>query len=90
MSEKVAFVGLGVMGAPMAGHLADKYDVTVYDIDKAKAGSVRKAKAAASVAEAAKNADIVFLSLPGSEIVEEVVLGKDGLQSGHEARQCHY
>ncbi len=38
MSEKVAFIGLGVMGYPMAGHLAAKgYDVTVYNRNGAKA-----------------------------------------------------
>ena len=38
MSDKVAFIGLGVMGYPMAGHLATKgYDITVYNRNSAKA-----------------------------------------------------
>ncbi len=81
MSDKVAFIGLGVMGAPMARQLAAKYEVTVFDIDKGRMGAVPGARPASTALEAVRSADIAFLSLPGSEIVKEVVLGNNGLKS---------
>ena len=61
----VAFLGLGVMGYPMAGHLVAKggHNVTVYNRTKAKADqwvAQHGGKAAATPAEAAKGQDIVF------------------------------
>jgi 2-hydroxy-3-oxopropionate reductase len=81
MAEKIGFIGLGVMGAPMVRHLAAKYETTVYDIDKAKRDAVPGAKQAADIAAVARRATIVFLSLPSSEIVKEVVLGDGGLKA---------
>jgi 2-hydroxy-3-oxopropionate reductase len=81
MAEKVGFIGLGVMGAPMAQHLAARYETSVYDIDKAKMASVTAARPAADIPGVARNATIVFLSLPSSEIVKEVVLGDGGLKA---------
>ncbi|MEO1224156.1 MAG: NAD(P)-binding domain-containing protein, partial [Pseudomonadota bacterium] len=61
---KVAFVGLGVMGAPMAGHLASAgHSVTVYNrsAEKAEAWVAKHGGTAAPTpAEAAKGAEIVF------------------------------
>jgi len=79
MSDKIGFVGLGVMGAPMARNLTSKYDVIVFDIDNAKMGSVPKARKAENIAEVGNSAETVLLSLPGSDIVKEVVLGSGGL-----------
>jgi len=81
MSERIAFIGLGVMGAPMAKHLAAKYDITAFDVDKTKMGSISGARQASSAAAAARGVDIVCLSLPGSEVVRDVVLGKEGLKA---------
>jgi 2-hydroxy-3-oxopropionate reductase len=78
MTEKVGFIGLGVMGAPMARNLTKKYDVTVYDVDTAKANTVPKAINAANIAEVGKSSTVILLSLPGSA-VKEVVLGDGGL-----------
>jgi 2-hydroxy-3-oxopropionate reductase len=78
MSEKVGFIGLGVMGAPMARNLTNKYDVIVYDMDATKVGSVPKVVWAANIAEVGQSATIVLLSLPGSA-VKDVVLGEGGL-----------
>jgi 3-hydroxyisobutyrate dehydrogenase-like beta-hydroxyacid dehydrogenase len=65
MSAKVAFLGLGVMGFPMAGHLKAKgYDVTVYNRNAAKAHAwVQKhgGKSAATPAAAAEGAEFVFM-----------------------------
>jgi 2-hydroxy-3-oxopropionate reductase len=79
MSEKLAFIGLGVMGGHMARHLSETYDVTVYDIDPGKVAEQKRATHAATVQQAGQDADIVLLSLPKSEIVHEVVVGADGL-----------
>jgi 2-hydroxy-3-oxopropionate reductase len=79
MSDKIGFVGLGVMGAPMARKLTSKYDVIVFDIDNAKMGSVPKARKAENIAEVGNSAETVLLSLPSSDIVKEVVLGNGGL-----------
>jgi 2-hydroxy-3-oxopropionate reductase len=81
MTEKIGFIGLGVMGAPMARHLTAKYDVTVFDIDKKKMNTVDGVKKAADISGIARDTTIVFLSLPGSEIVKEVVMGNGGLKS---------
>ena len=63
MSAKVAFLGLGVMGFPMAGHLSAKgYDVTVYNRTAARAQEwVQKhgGQSAATPGEAARGADFV-------------------------------
>ena len=74
---KVAFVGLGVMGFPMAGHLAKAgHEVTVFNRSpqKAKAWAAQHpGKAAASVAEAAAGAEIVFLCVGNDDDVRGVV-----------------
>lgn len=82
MSEKVAFLGLGVMGYPMAGHLAAKgHSVTVYNRHGEKAArwtSEHKGRAASTPAEAAKDADIVFACVGRDADVEAVTRGPDG------------
>jgi len=86
MSAKVAFIGLGVMGFPMAGHLKAKgYDVVVYNRTGAKADQwVQKhgGKSASTPAAAAKDADFVMTMVGNDKDVEEVILGKDGALAG--------
>ena len=76
---KVSFLGLGVMGAPMAGHLAAHgLDLTVWNRTGAKAeafAAARKARAAASPADAAKGAGAVIACL-GDDPDIEMVLGE--------------
>jgi 3-hydroxyisobutyrate dehydrogenase/2-hydroxy-3-oxopropionate reductase len=83
MSTKVAFLGLGVMGFPMAGHLKAKgYDVTVYNRTAAKAAdwvSKHGGKSAPTPAEAAKGQDFVILMVGNDKDVMEVATGKDGV-----------
>ncbi len=84
---KTAFLGLGVMGFPMAGHLAAKgYDVTVYNRTKAKAhawAAKHKGAAAETPAEAVKDADLVFACLGDDPDVSAVVgAALDGLKDG--------
>ena len=86
MSAKVAFIGLGVMGFPMAGHLKAKgYDVTVYNRTGAKAqawADKHGGKAAPTPAAAAKDADFVMLMVGNDNDLLEVALGKDGALAG--------
>ena len=89
MSEKrvpvIGFVGLGVMGGPMCRNVALKHsgEVIAFDLDAAAFAALdgTKARRAKTLAEVAQQADIVFLSLPGSRQVEQVCLGPQGLAS---------
>ncbi len=83
---KVAFLGLGVMGAPMAGHLASAgHSVTVYNRSAAKADAwVAKhgGAAAPTPAEAAAGAEIVFACVGNDDDLRSVVLGDTGAFAG--------
>jgi len=85
MAEQLAFVGLGIMGGPMAGHLlAAGHSVTVNTRTKERAQELLKkgAKWADSPAKAAAGADVVFVCVPDTPDVESVVLGTEGILSG--------
>ncbi len=83
---RVAFLGLGVMGYPMAGHLAGAgHHVTVYNRTAAKAAAWADkyaGKSAATPALAAAGADIVFCCVGNDEDLRSVVLGLDGALAG--------
>ena len=83
---KVAFIGLGVMGMPMAGHLVAKgHQVTVYNRTAAKAATwVAKhgGTSAATPREAAMAADIVFACVGNDDDLRAVCLGPDGAFAG--------
>lgn len=82
----LGFIGLGNIGAPMCLNIAAKHpgDVIAFDMNPAALATLdgTKARRAASLAELAGTADIVFMSLPGSAQVEAVCLGPDGLAAG--------
>jgi len=82
----IGFVGLGVMGGPMARNMALKHagEVLVFDTQPAafEALAGTKARRAATLAELGAQADVVFLSLPGGPQVEQVCLGAQGLTAG--------
>lgn len=85
MIKKAAFVGIGVMGGPMVGHLLDAgYDVTIYQRDAAKAAPLleKGAKAVTALRDVAKDADVVFTMLPTEATVHEVLLGPGGVMEG--------
>ena len=86
MATKVAFLGLGVMGFPMAGHLKAKgYDVTVYNrsAEKAKAWVEKHGGASAPTpAAAAKDCDFVMMCVGNDKDLIDVASGKDGALSG--------
>ncbi|UXM95871.1 NAD(P)-dependent oxidoreductase [Bartonella sp. HY329] len=80
--KKIAFLGLGVMGFPMAGHLAKAgYKVTVYNRTKAKADhwvDSYQGESADTPAEAAKGQDIVFSCVGNDKDLLEIALGDNG------------
>jgi len=81
----LGFVGLGSMGAPIAGRLLDAgHRVVVCDARAEAAGAIgaRGARVVATPRAVADAATIVFVSLPAPEIVREVALGADGLAGG--------
>jgi 3-hydroxyisobutyrate dehydrogenase-like beta-hydroxyacid dehydrogenase len=83
---RVGFAGLGVMGYPMAGHLAAAgHNVTVFNRTAAKADrwcSEHDGKRASTPAEAAADAEIVFSCVGNDDDVRSVILGDDGILSG--------
>ena len=83
---QVAFLGLGVMGAPMAGHLTlAGHQVTVYNRSEAKAHSWHaefKGAWAATPREAAAQADIVFCCVGNDDDLRSVTLGANGAFAG--------
>ncbi|MEZ5725729.1 MAG: NAD(P)-dependent oxidoreductase [Paracoccaceae bacterium] len=83
---KLAFLGLGVMGYPMAGHLAKAgHEVTVYNRTAAKAqkwAAEHGGKAAATPREAAKGAEIVLACVGNDDDLRSVCLGDDGAFAG--------
>jgi 3-hydroxyisobutyrate dehydrogenase len=84
--RKVAFLGLGIMGRPMAGHLASAgFDLTVWNRTASRAeefAAEHGVRAAATPAEAAAGADAAITMVPDTPEVEAVLLGEDGVAEG--------
>lgn len=83
--ETIGFIGVGRMGQPMASRLiAAGHPVVAYDIQGQALSAIanKGAATASSPAEVASRAEVVMTSLPVPAVVEEVVLGKDGVSSG--------
>ena len=82
----IGFIGLGVMGAPMAGHLARAgHSLTLLDANADTARDLAAtlgAKAAVTPAEVAARSDIVITMLPNGSVVQQVALGEQGLLQG--------
>ena len=89
MALNLAFIGLGVMGFPMAGHLAKAgYSVTVFNrtTEKAKQwASSHGGLIGETPAEAAKNADIVFYCVGNDGDVRSITTGENGVISAMKA-----
>ncbi len=85
-NRKVAFIGLGVMGFPMAGHLATAgHEVTVFNRTGSKAEhwtATHKGRMADTPAQAAEGAELVFACVGKDDDVREVTLGGDGAFEG--------
>jgi 2-hydroxy-3-oxopropionate reductase len=85
MAEKVGFIGLGIMGRPMAKNLMEAgYGLTLHNRTKGKAEDLASegATVASSPREVAESASVVITMLPDSPDVREVFLGEDGLLEG--------
>ena len=84
MSMKLGFIGLGIMGAPMAGHLrAAGHELFVHTRSKVPAAlEAAGAQRCANATEVAQRADIVFLMLPDTPDVEKVLFGEQGVCAG--------
>ncbi len=83
--NKIAFIGLGAMGKPMALNvLKAGYSLTVFDLAASAVEELvgKGAKAAATTKEAALGNDIVFMSLPNAAIVENVLTSEEGVFAG--------
>ncbi len=83
MTLRAAWIGLGVMGFPMAGHLATRggLEVTVYNRNPEKASRWTErfsGKSASTPAAAAKDADLVFACVGNDDDVRQVTTGPDG------------
>src|SRR6188474_249376 len=84
MNPRLAFIGTGIMGAPMAGHLlATGYPLTLHSRTKSRAEELlrRGAAWADSPAAAARDADVVFINVPDTPDVEAVAAGNNGILS---------
>lgn len=84
--NSVAFIGLGVMGYPMAAHLINAgYNVTVYNRTASKAQQWQQehgGHTAATPAEAARNAPVVFTCVGNDDDLRSVVYGSEGILAG--------
>ncbi|MBD9389225.1 2-hydroxy-3-oxopropionate reductase [Agrobacterium sp. AGB01] len=81
---KVGFIGLGVMGRPMAQHLIEAgHDLYVHRVKPVSSHLVESgAVACDTAAEVAKSAEVIILMLPDTPDVETVLFGQDGVQQG--------
>jgi 3-hydroxyisobutyrate dehydrogenase len=84
---RIGFIGLGVMGLPMAGHLARAgYPLAAYDINGEALKRLQQAHPAARLADSpqavASNADIVITMLPSGREVRQAALGEKGILKG--------
>ena len=85
---EIGFIGLGVMGNPMAANLvkSGQHQVRVFDIDAARAANLVElgAQPAESITRAVTGVDLVMTSLPGPKQVDAVAFAKDGLMASLE------
>ncbi|HRW29384.1 MAG TPA: NAD(P)-binding domain-containing protein, partial [Emcibacteraceae bacterium] len=83
---KLSFIGLGVMGFPMAGHLQKAgHDVCVYNRTTKKAENwarIYDGKFAPTPREATQDAEIIFVCVGNDDDVRSVIYGKDGALAG--------
>jgi len=80
----IGFIGLGIMGAPMAQHLLTAgHQLFVYDIGKLpEAIAASSAKACANAEEVARSGEVIIIMVPDTPDVEQVLFGKNGVAAG--------
>tara|TARA_B100000029_G_scaffold418009_1_gene422898 strand:- start:1204 stop:2145 length:942 start_codon:yes stop_codon:yes gene_type:complete len=79
---KIGFIGLGNVGSKLAGSLLrNKFDLTVYDLDKTITEEFRSkgVKTANSIGKLTEEVDIIITCLPSPEVCEDVMLGENGI-----------
>ena len=82
-AQKIGFIGLGIMGAPMAEHLLDAgHQLFIHTRSKAPEPFASKATVCASGSAVAQQADIVFIMVPDTPDVEKVLFGEGGVAAG--------
>ena len=90
--KKIAFVGLGNMGFPMAGHLARAgHDICVYNRTTSRMTdwqAVNGGRIAVTPAQAARGADLVFVCVGNDDDVRSVVQGAEGVLAGMRSGSC--
>jgi 2-hydroxy-3-oxopropionate reductase len=80
MADKIGFIGLGIMGKPMAENLIEAgYDLVAYNRTREKAEELDGATVAETPKELAEQSDVIITMLPDSPQVEEVLAGEDGV-----------
>lgn len=85
MGDRIGFIGLGIMGRPMARHLVDAgYEVTVWNRTQSKASELVEAGArlGSSPRDTASRSDIIITIVADTPDVREVILGPDGVMEG--------
>ena len=85
MIQKIGFIGLGIMGKPMAKNLIKAgYSLVVYDINPVPVGDLANSGAEKGISpkDVAARSEVVITMLPNSTHVREVVLGNDGIMEG--------
>jgi 2-hydroxy-3-oxopropionate reductase len=86
MAEKIGFIGLGIMGGPMAKNLMEAgHELVLYNRTREKAEELAKeasADVAGSPREVAEQSDVLITMLPDSPQVREVLVGEDGVLEG--------
>ncbi len=83
--KRIGFIGLGTMGLPMANNLLKAgYELVVYNrsMDRTKLLEGEAVTIAVTPAEVARQSEVVFTMLSADRVVEDVILGKDGIVEG--------
>jgi 2-hydroxy-3-oxopropionate reductase len=91
-NRTIAFIGLGIMGGPMAAHLVDAgYDVVGHNLSRLAVDVLveRGGRAATDTAEAVREADVVITMVPDSPDVEGLVFGEDGILANAKPGTLH-
>jgi 2-hydroxy-3-oxopropionate reductase len=91
-NRTIAFIGLGIMGAPMAAHLVDAgYDVVGHNLSRLAVDVLveRGGRAATDTADAVREADVVITMVPDSPDVEDLVFAEDGILANAKPGTLH-
>ena len=80
---KIGFIGLGIMGGPMAGHLIDAgHELHLYNLPAIPPALAARGQVRSSGKDVAEHADIVIVMVPDTPDVETVLFAKDGVAEG--------